>query len=542
MKMSKILSLVLVVVMVLSCFASCGLFGGEQNNNDNNQGGGETPTPETNPLAGTYDVTIWASELAGVAELFQAQIDAFEKANPGIIINPTISGVTEADAGSQVLLDLPSAPDMYCFAQDQLARLVQGGALAAPSPAVAEQLKAANDAGSVGAASIAGTMYAYPLTSDNGYYMYYDKSIITNPDSLEQIIADVEAWNEAHPDENPKWIRFALENGWYTASFFFATGCSTVWTTDENGNFTSVEDNFNSEAGVKALKGMMKLAQSSAYNSDADKYADAAVWINGIWNAATAEEHFGENFAATDLPSFEVDGESFHLGSFSGNKLIGVKPQADGKKALVLSLLAQYLTNEQCQLERFEEFQWGPSNINAQKSEGVQANTSLAALALQGAHAKPEANIGGAWWDLAKVLGADAKTFGLGDEGKSAEEDIKASLATYEAAIKALFEMTDEQKMAWSVIGAVNGTSWNTDFAMTKVSDGVWESNEYLEFAAGAEFKCRRGAAWDVQVGAEGAMGSNPPNIVCENAGKYKVRLEWDGTSDTAKVTLIPEA
>jgi hypothetical protein len=103
--------------------------------------------------------------------------------------------------------------------------------------------------------------------------------------------------------------------------------------------------------------------------------------------------------------------------------------------------------------------------------------------------------------------------------------------------------MTDEQKMAWSVIGAVNGSTWDTDFAMTEVSTGVWESNEALEFAAGAEFKLRRGAAWDVQVGADGQMKTpsiEPANNVCEVAGTYKVRLEWDGTSTIAKVTLIP--
>ena len=535
MKMSKILALILAVVMVMSCLTAC--FGPTEKPNDN-------PTPdggETNPLAGTYDITIWASELDGVAELFQSQIDKFEAANPGIVINATISGVTEADAGSQVLLDLPSAPDMYCFAQDQLARLVQGGALAAPSAAVAEQLRAANDAGSVGAASVAGTMYAYPMTSDNGYYMYYDTSIITNPDSLEQIIADVEAYNAAHPD-SPKWIRYALENGWYTASFFFATGCHTVWNTDESGNFTSVEDNFNSEAGVKALKGMMKLAQSSAYNSDSDAYADSAVWINGIWNAEKAEDFFGENFGVTDLPSFTVDGEEFHLGSFSGNKLIGVKPQADSKKGLVLSLLAQFLTNEQCQLERFDAFQWGPSNVKAQESEGVQANPSLAALALQGAYAKPEANIGGSWWDLAKVLGADAKTFGLTEAGTSAEEDIRASLTTYENAIKALFEMTDEQKMAWSVIGAVSNTNWNTDFSMTQVSEGVWES-VVITLTMDSQLKLRRGASWDVQFGADGQLKTptiEPANIVPNLEGQYKVRLEWDGVSEKATITFIP--
>ena len=540
MKMSKILALVLAFVMVIGCFTSCG--GPTENPNPDDKPNPGPGSGETNPLAGTYDITMWASELDGVADLFYKQIADFMAENPGIVINATIAGVTEADAGSQVLLDIPSAPDIYCFAQDQLARLVQAGALAAPSTQVAEQLKAANDAGAVAAVSVAGNMHAYPMTSDNGYYMYYDSSIITNPDSLEQIIADVEAYNAANPD-SPKWIRFALENGWYTASFFFATGCVSNWTMDADGNFTSVDDTFNSEAGVKALKGMMKLAQSPAYNSDADAYADAAVWINGIWNADKAEEHFGENFAATDLPSFTVDGETFHLGSFTGNKLIGVKPQADSKKALVLSLLAQYLTNEKCQLERYEAFQWGPSNVNAQKSEAVQANPSLAALALQNAYGIPQGQIHGSWWDLAKVFGADAKNFGLSDEGTSVDADIAVSLQVYEDAIKALFTMTEEQMMAWSVIGAVNGTSWNTDFAMTQVSAGVWES-DYLEFAAGAGFKLRRGAAWDVQVGADGQMKTpsiEPANIVCEVAGTYKVRLEWDGSSTIAKVTLIPQ-
>ena len=535
MKMSKILALILAVVMVMSCLTAC--FGPSEKPDDK-------PTPdggETNPLAGTYNITIWASELEGVADLFQSQIDKFEAANPGIVINATISGVTEADAGSQVLLDLPSAPDMYCFAQDQLARLVQGGALAAPSDAVAAEIKANNDAGAVGAATVAGTVYAYPMTSDNGYYMYYDSSIITNPESLEQIIADVEAYNAANPD-SPKWIRYALENGWYTASFFFATGCHSLWTMDESGNFTSVDDNFNSEAGIKALKGMQKLAQSTAYNSDADAYADSAVWINGIWNAEKAEDFFGENFAATDLPSFTVDGEEFHLGSFTGNKLIGVKPQADSKKALVLSLLAAFLTNEECQLERYNAFQWGPSNVNAQNSEAVQANPSLAALALQGAYGQPQGQIHGSWWDLAKVFGADAKTFGLTEAGTSAEEDIKASLATYENAIKALFEMTEEQKMAWSVIGAISNTNWDTDFSMTQVSEGVWES-VVITLTMDSQLKLRRGAAWDVQFGADGQIKTpsiEPANIVPNLEGNYKVRLEWDGVSEKATITFIP--
>ena len=395
MKMSKILSLVLAALMLVACFASCTTPG----TNEETTAGSTENNNVSAELAGTYDITMWVSEKEGVAALTQKQIQAFMAANPGIVINAKIEGVTEADAGSLVVADVATAPDIYCFAQDQLARLVQAAALAAPGKMAAENIKNANDAGSVAAASVAGTLYAYPMTSDNGYYMYYNTSIISAEDaeSMEKLIAACEA--------NNLKFRYALENAWYTASFFFATGCHSNWSMDTEGNFTSVDDTFNSAEGLIAMKGMQKLAQSSCYDSNADIFTDAGVIITGIWNAEAAEEHFGANFGATDLPSFEVDGKSYHLGSYTGNKLMGVKPQTDAKKAAVLSLLAQYLTGEECQLERYEQFQWGPSNKAAQASEAVQANPSLAALAKQGEFGVPQGQIHGSWWDIAKVLG-----------------------------------------------------------------------------------------------------------------------------------------
>ena len=506
MKMSKILSLVLVALMTVACLAACAT--PEQPN-------------ENADLAGTYDITMWVSEKEGVTALTQQQIDAFEAANPGIVINATIEGVTEADAGSKVVADVASAPDIYCFAQDQLARLVQAAALAAPGQKAAETIKANNDKGSVAAASVAGTLYAYPMTSDNGYYMYYNTSIISAEDaeSMEKIIAACEA--------NNLKFRYALENAWYTASFFFATGCHSNWTMDIEGNFVNVDDTFNSAAGLAAMKGMQKLAQSTCYDSNADIFTDAAVVITGIWNAEAAEAHFGANFGATDLPSFEVDGQTYHLGSYTGNKLMGVKPQTDAKKAAVLSLLAQYLTGEECQNQRYEQFQWGPSNINAQNSEAVQSNPSLAALAKQNAFGQPQGQIHGSWWDIAKVLGADARN-------ATSDADLQAALDNYKKTIDGLFTMTDEQKNAWGVIGGICGTSWDVDFPMTESPAGTYTS-EVLELKAGEEFKVRQGASWDVNFGVE----FNGANIVVEADGKYQVQLVWDGAQG-GTVTLIP--
>ena len=551
MKMSKILSLLLVVVMLLSCFVACG--GGKNNGGNNNGGqtgdnGGQTgdnggDAPEVNPLAGTYDIVMWVSEKENeetgdsVVKQIQAQIDAFEAENPGIIINATISGVSEASAGAQVVKDVATAPDIYCFAQDQLASLVQAAALAAPGGAIADDIKASNDAGSVAAATVGGTLYAYPMTSDNGYYLYYDKSIVTNPESLEQIIADCEAATEAGKDH--KTFRYALGDAWYTASFFFATGCHSEWTMNAEGQYTSVDDDFNSDAGLIAMKGMAKLAQSKAYDSDASIFTNAAAIVTGIWNAGTAQTHFGDNLGVTDLPSFTVDGNEYHLGSFSGFKLMGVKPQDDKTRGAVLQLLAHYLTSEKCQLERFNMWQWGPSNLKAQQSDAVKANPSLGALALQNSHenAHPQGQIEGSWWDIAKVLGADAAA-------AKSDEDLKAALAKYEAAVKGILNKSEEEKMQWAMIGYKG--NWNTEYFLYAVEgeEGVWETDKAYEFAVGDEFKLRRGAAWDVQVGADGQMKTpdiEPANYTVEVAGKYFVRLKWDGVSTKATIEFIPE-
>ena len=510
--MKKILALVLAMALCLGLFAAC-----------NSGSNTTTPTGGDDSLAGTYEVTLWVSELTGVAELTQQQIKAFEAANPGIKINASIEGVTEADAASKVVADVATAPDIYCFAQDQLVRLVQAAALAKPGKAAAEALKAANDASSLSAASVAGELYAYPMTSDNGYYMYYNKSIISEEDaeSLEKLIAACEANNVK--------FRYALENAWYTASFFFATGCHSTWSMNENGEWTGIDDDFNSAKGLIAMKGMQKLAQSTAYDSNADIFTDAGVIVTGIWNANNAKNHFGDNLGVTDLPSFTVDGTEYHLGSYAGTKLMGVKPQADAKKAAVLSKLAQWLTNEENQLARYNQFQWGPSNLAAQANEAVKANESLAALQKQNAHAVVQGNIHGAWWDIAKVLGAEAKA-------ATSEADLQAALNDYTAAIDATLNMTDDQKNAWGVIGNICGTNWDTDFSMTEEPAGTFTSSE-LELKAGEEFKVRQGASWDVNYGEGGVAGG--PNIVVPADGKYTVTLVL---GDTVTVTLNPVA
>lgn len=514
--MKKKLSAILAMGLSLSLVA-CGTTPAES---------GES-TQDSNALAGTYDITVWVSESDGVADLTKTQIQRFCDENPGIVINATVEGVTESESASQMITSVEDGADLYCFAQDQLSRLVLAGALNKLGDDASNTVRERNDEISIKAASVGGDLYCYPLTSDNGYFMYYDKSVIPEEhlDSLEDIIADCE--------NAGKMFSMELEtSAWYNAAFFFGTGCVSEWTTDTEGEFTSVNDTFNSDAGLIALKGMQKLLKSSCYNSssagaDFAAAVPSAVLVSGTWASAAAKEALGDNYAATDLPSFEVDGKSYHLGSFSGCKLMGIKPQEDNVKTAVLQKLALYLTNETCQLERFNLVGWGPSNKTAQQDPAVQADPALAALAAQAAYSVPQGNIHGSWWDIAKIYAVSAKE-------ATTDDELKAALQSYADSLDELFSLSDDVKYGFTVIGSFSGYNWDTDITMTQDPEGTFTS-EPIAFKAGDEFKCRQGLSWDV------SFGNGGENFVVDADGTYRVQLVYDKAAETGVITLIAE-
>ncbi len=529
--MKKIVALLLALCMVFA-IAACG-GGTKPNPVTPDQPTPDQPTPDQpdqpNPdqpdqpeVTFEYDIVVWAAEKA--VDLTKKQIENFNNTNAyGIKFNANVYPVSEADAATQMLTDVQAGADIYCFAQDQFARLVQGGALAKLDSESAAVVRAANDPGVVAAATSGEELYAYPLTADNGYFMYYDKTVVpeADVDSLEAIIADCEAAGKF----------FSMEvntSAWYIASWFFGTGCVSEWETDSEGNFISVNDTFNSANGLIAVKGMKKLVSSPMFLSKAsgDGFANGcAVVVTGTWDFETVKGILGDNMGVADLPSFEVDGRQYHMGSFSGCKLMGVKPQEDATKAMALALLAEYLTAEECQMERFNELSWGPSNSNAQKSDAVQANPGLAALLAQSPYSVPQGQIHGSWWDIAKVIGDDVIA-ATDDAG------LQQALDNYRDKIQSLFNMTEEEKNAWSVIGSVNGTMWDTDFPLYQVATGVFESDAF-ELHAGEEFKVRQGASWDVNFGKDGVAGGD--NVVVEADGTYKVHFE----AETGMISLI---
>ena len=380
-------------------------------------------------------ITIWVSTTTGVKEFIQLQINNFINKNPQYSkYTFKIETVGEGDAAAEVLKDVATAPDLYCFSQDQISRLVQAGALSPLGKSASETVIANNDAGSVNAVTVNNLIYAYPMTSDNGYFLYYDSNVISDEEAktLEGIIAACERAG--------KKFAYNSTNGWYTAAFFFAQPagggaplCTSTWTYSNDGKtVVGVNDTLNSANGLIAMRGMSKLTTSNVFFDTDHNFSGTAAAINGIWNEAAAQAAYGNYMKATKLPTFTVDGVEYQMGSFSGNKLLGCKPQSDPEKAKLCSDLALYLTSYEAQLERYYEFAWGPSNLQAQANEDVKSNVVLSAILAQNVYAQPQGVIPGDWWAEITVLGE-----------KSADPtltvaDFEAALAEYEARINSI--------------------------------------------------------------------------------------------------------
>ncbi|MCC8046368.1 MAG: extracellular solute-binding protein [Clostridiales bacterium] len=353
------------------------------------------------PVASAADdnvITIWVAD--NMVDLTIEYATAYLEENyPDYTID--VQAVGEGDAASNMITDVEGGADIYTFAQDQKARLVSAGALSELSDYYAEWVAENNDAGSVAAVQNGESTYAFPITSDNGYFLYYDSSVISDPTSVEAILADCEAAG--------KGFYFSIDNGWYNVATFFGAGCTLTYEADESGTYTSINIDYASDTGVIGMKGLIQIASSSAFyagNSIGDATNVAAI-VDGTWDSSAAQEVFGDNYACTKLPTFTVDDTTYQMYSFGGYKMLGVKPQTDENKALACFDLAQYLSDAEVQLARFEAEGWGPSNLTAQADESVQANEALTALAEQSEFAIPQGDYPDDYWTVSEALGKD---------------------------------------------------------------------------------------------------------------------------------------
>lgn len=341
-------------------------------------------------------LTMWGAEED--QDLLREISDKFiEKyGNYGGKITINLGAQSESTAKDTVLTDPTAAADVYAFADDQLNELVKAGALQEVQ-LNADDVKNRNTPASVDAATVDGKLYAYPLTADNGYFMFYDKSFFTEDDvkSLDTMMEKAAAAG--------KKVSMDVANGWYLYSFYAGAGLK-LGLADDGVNTVC---NWNEAPGADVTQAVIDICKNPGFIALKDeeftgklKDGTLVAGVNGTWRANDAAEVWGANYAACKLPTYTLNGEQVQMASFSGFKLIGVNPHSANVGAAML--LADFVTNEENEGLRFKERTQGPSNINAL---AAASSPALTAVVDQSEYATLQ-RVGGNYWASAETLGS----------------------------------------------------------------------------------------------------------------------------------------
>ena len=332
-------------------------------------------------------LSMWGAEED--QEMLREMVDAFEeKYKDEAEFNITICVENVVTCKETVLIDPKQAADIYAFADDQFRSLCQNNTLLEVTENADEIIEAngGKESAAVQSALYEGKLYAYPMTASNGYFLYYNKEYFTEEDvkSFDKMLEIAK--------KNDKKIAMDFASGWYLYSFFKGAGLNVELSEDGLANICNWNTTEGKYKGVDVAEAMCKIAANAGFLNcgDADFVAGAKdgsiiAGINGAWNAKKIQEAYGDNYAATKLPEYSIAGDSVQMHSFVGYKLVGVN--AYTKNAKWAQRLAQWITNEENQMIRFERNGDCPSNVNVASSEKVIDSPAIAALASQAEYA-----------------------------------------------------------------------------------------------------------------------------------------------------------
>lgn len=448
MKMKKILALVLAAVMTLA-LAACG--GGSDpgtttpgNSTQTDAAGSGDQSPDTSGSAAgeTISLTLWGAEEDQA--LLVDLVEKFKSTYSDQTFDIKIGVESESTAKDTILTDIEAAADVFAFANDQIDDLIAAGALLPLSGDMdavlqnyagksLDDIKTANSAATVALATRSDTLYAFPMGGGNNYFLYYDSTRVT-PEQAQSWDGLLEAAQAAGSK-----VGMTLNSGWYNASFFLGAGFTTALNADGS---TAVDWNGTSSkgiTGVQVVQGMQTIAAHPSFLAIADgdisnqiNSGKVCAVISGTWDAEAAQKAFGDGYAAAKLPTYTCAGQQVQMGCFSGGKLIGVNAYAENSGWAVL--LAEFLTNEESQVARFNARQQAPSNIAAATDPAVTANVAIAASAAQDAYGVVQ-SVGGKYWDPTKSFGEQIAQGTIASDDASIQTALDDLVAGITAAV-----------------------------------------------------------------------------------------------------------
>ncbi|MDE5769146.1 MAG: extracellular solute-binding protein, partial [Oscillospiraceae bacterium] len=359
----------------------------------------------------TVHLTI-ASEVAS-EDILERQIAKFQSLHSSeLSLSYTIRDVSEDN-----LLKSPrTSSDIFCIANDQVDELYQSGTLLEITENTDSILSNVGGAGTTAAEVVTrdGKLYGYPISSGNGYFLYYNKAYFsdTDVDALDKIL-EIAA-------QNQKKFTMDFSSGWYLFSFFKGAGLNLEYNEEKAANICTWNSHDAEHSGVSVAEAMLDITANPGFlNLPNDQFinqienGDVIAGVSGQWNAEELSALWGNDYAATKLPTYTLDGEQVQMASFTGYRILGVNAYTESPTWAMR--LAKFLSEEETQLMRFESTGQCPANVSAANSEKVQASPAVAAIAEQAPYSYIQ-HVADPFWDASSNFGkiiADGNPDGL---------------------------------------------------------------------------------------------------------------------------------
>ena len=383
-------------------------------------------------------IIVWATAneqavVEAVLEDYNAQAGQEDK------IKVKYVAVAEGDTGTEVAKDpsAKSAPELFLVADDHIYNLQSKNIIVDLTSAYGSKIKEANTAVSVTGASYGDKVYGFPVTNDNGYFLWYNKDKVSETQA-----ATLKGLLEAAKAANAK-VLLDIANGWYAPTFFFAPEvCGTdslkfkenkdgdvvydiTWDTDKAAAaFTAVNTLIDSKKGT--YKANFTTGGNDAIVAGF-KDGSVVAAVSGTWMLEDLKTAVGESkLGAAKLPTYEYEaGKTAQMGTFTGSKVYCVNAAKTGDAAAAkrtkAAKLADILTQKSAQLKRFEVRATVPCNKEALKDSAYTSKVNIAGKALQAqceaAAAIQSTSAEGRYWDVGKAIGQAMLDGNLGTYG-----------------------------------------------------------------------------------------------------------------------------
>lgn len=335
-------------------------------------------------------------------EVLEQQIAKFQK----LYADQVELTYTIKDQDDDNLLKSPrTSSDIFMIANDQVDELYKIGTLMEITENTDSIIASVGGEDTTAAEVVTrdGKIYGYPVSSGNGYFLYYNKAFFSDSDveELDKIL-DICV-------QNDKKFTMDFSSGWYLFSFFKGAGLNLEYNEEKSANLCNWNARDTEHTGVSVANALLNIAAHDGFlNLPNDRFAESVqndeviAGVSGQWNAEDLASSWGDNYAATKLPTYTLDEEQVQMASFTGYRIVCVNAYTESPKWAMR--LAEYLSNDETQLLRFETVGQCPANLTVANSDEVKASPAISATAEQAPYSYIQ-HVADPFWDASSEFG-----------------------------------------------------------------------------------------------------------------------------------------